>query len=71
MIHQMADRATKAQVSVMPGGGVNKNNITQLIENQNIVEYHHSAKMRVTSALQSACFAMDYYKVDPNLVRLV
>jgi copper homeostasis protein len=71
MIHQMADRAAETQVRVVPGGGVNKGNIARLLDNKHIVEYHHSAKMRVASPLQSDCFAMDYFKVDPNLVRLV
>ncbi len=71
MIHQMADRAAETQVRVVPGGGVNKGNIARLLDNKHIVEYHHSAKMRVASPLQSDCFAMDYFKVDPNLVRLI
>ena len=70
MIHRMAERAASFNLRILPGGGVTAHNIAALLANTLITEYHHSAKMRVTSSLQSDCFEMDYFKVDPAVVRL-
>lgn len=70
VVHEMAEIAAEANVIILPGGGVNKNNIDMLLDHPYIIEYHHSAKKQILSPLPTDVFESNYYRVEETMVRL-
>lgn len=70
VVHEMAEIAAEANVIILPGGGINTNNIDMLLDHPYIIEYHHSAKKLEQSPLPTDIFESNYYRVDETLVRL-
>lgn len=70
MVHEMAEIAAEANVIILPGGGVNEENIQMLLDHPYIIEYHHSAKKQILSPLPTDVFESNYYSVDRGRVRL-
>ena len=70
VVHEMAEIAAEANVIILPGGGINKDNIELLLEHPYIIEYHHSAKKPVTSPIQTDVYESNYHCVDKGRVRL-
>lgn len=71
VVHEMAEIAAEANVIILPGGGVNEGNIQLLLDHPYIIEYHHSAKKKVLSALPTDVFESNYHQVDRERVRMV
>ncbi len=81
LIHQLVLQA-KNRISIMPGAGINAQNIETLIETTKATEYHLSAKSLVKSNMTSSSSNLqlnsspevsefDYYETDLEKVRTI